>query len=142
MNDLVQGYDEVLCLYILGLGSPTHPLLESCYAAWASTYRWEHSYGYEYLYAGPLFTHQLSHLWIDFRGIQDPFMHEKGSDYFENSRRAVMIQREYARRNPGEFAGYDEDCWGLTACDGPGSDMPDVIGEHRRLFGYAARGVP
>ena len=57
-----EGYDEALLLYILGLGSPTHPLPESSCAAWASTYRWEHCYGYEYLYAGPLFTHQLSHV--------------------------------------------------------------------------------
>src|SRR5664279_2468649 len=48
-----EGYDEALLLYMLGLGSPTHPLPESSYAAWASTYRWEQCYGYEYLYAGP-----------------------------------------------------------------------------------------
>ncbi|MGZ6206623.1 MAG: glucoamylase family protein, partial [Syntrophales bacterium] len=80
-----EGYDEAMLLYILGLGSPAYPLPESCYAAWTSTYRWEHFYGYEYLYAGPLFTHQLSHVWIDFRGIQDAFMRAKGIDYFENS---------------------------------------------------------
>ena len=68
-----------MLLYILGMGSPTHPLPETCYAAWISTYRWEHCYGYEYLYAGPLFTHQLSHVWIDFRGIQDAFMRSKVS---------------------------------------------------------------
>ena len=86
-------YDEAMLLYILGLGSPTHPLPESCYAGWTSTYRWEHFYGYEYLYAGPLFTHQLSHVWIDFRGIQDAFMRVKGIDYFENSRRATYVQQ-------------------------------------------------
>src|SRR5665647_710607 len=78
-----KGYDEALVLYILGLGSPTHPLPEESYAAWVSTYRWEHCYGYDYLYAGPLFTHQLSHIWVDFRGIQDAFMRAKGIDYFE-----------------------------------------------------------
>src|SRR5678815_2588145 len=57
-----EGYDEALLLYTLELGSPTHPLPESSYAAWTSTYRWESCYGYEYLYAGPLFTHQLSHV--------------------------------------------------------------------------------
>jgi len=56
-------------------------------------YRWEQCYGQEYLYAGPLFTHQLSHVWIDFRGIQDSFMRDKGIDYFENSRRATYIQQ-------------------------------------------------
>ena len=86
--------------------------------------------------------HQFSHAWIDFRGIRDPFMREKRCDYFENSRRATLVQREYAQRNPNEFGGYDEHCWGLTACDGPSDELPDVAGESRRLFGYAARGVP
>ena len=54
-----QGYDEAMLLYMLALGSPTYPLPESSYAAWTSTYRWEHCYGYDYLYSGPLFTHQL-----------------------------------------------------------------------------------
>src|SRR5450759_3758837 len=75
-----EGYDEALLLYALGLGSPTYPLPRSSYVAWASTYRWEQCYGYDYLYAGPLFIHQLSHVWIDFRGIQDAFMREKGID--------------------------------------------------------------
>lgn len=68
-------------------------------------------------------------------------MREKHSDYFENSRRAVMIQREYARLNPRNFVGYHEDCWGLTACDGPNSGAAGAI-EPRRMFGYAARGIP
>jgi hypothetical protein len=89
-----------------------------------------------------LFVHQFSHAWIDFRGIQDAFMREKRCDYFENSRRATLVQREYAQRNPHEFAGYDRNSWGLTAGDGPSDEMPDVTNERRRLFGYAARGVP
>jgi hypothetical protein len=99
-------------------------------------------YGYDVLYAGPLFVHQFSHAWIDFRGIRDRFMREKRCDYFENSRRATEVQREYARRNPHGFAGYDEHCWGLTACDGPSNQLPELANERRRLFGYAARGVP
>jgi len=51
-----EGYDEALLLYILGLGSPTYPLPERCYAAWAITYNWEHCCGQDYLYAGP-FVH-------------------------------------------------------------------------------------
>jgi hypothetical protein len=66
-----EGYDEALLLYILGLGSPSHPLSAKSYEGWASTYRWERYYGYDYLYAGSLFTHQLSHVWVDFRGIRD-----------------------------------------------------------------------
>jgi hypothetical protein len=114
-----EGYDEALVLYILGLGSPTHPLPEESYAAWASTYRWEHCYGYDYLYAGPLFTHQLSHTWIDFRGIQDAFMRGKGIDYFENSRRATYVQREYATDNPQKFVHYGGNGGGLTASEVP-----------------------
>jgi hypothetical protein len=63
-----QGYNEALILYILGLGSPTYPLPEESYATWTATYTWKKLYGFELLYAGPLFIHQLSHLWIDFRG--------------------------------------------------------------------------
>ena len=137
-----EGYDEALLLYILGLGSPTHPLPEESYAAWASTYRWEHCYGYDYLYAGPLFIHQLSHIWVDFRGIQDPFMREKGIDYFENSRRATYVQHQYANDNPLKFAHYGEHCWGLTASEGPGPDTINVAGIERQFFGYLGRGVP
>jgi hypothetical protein len=137
-----EGYDEALLLYILGLGSPTHPLPASAYAAWTATYRWEHCYGYDYLYAGPLFTHQLSHLWVDFRGIQDGFMRAKDSDYFENSRRATYVQRHYAIDNPHRFAHYGECCWGLTASDGPGPDTLNVDGTERQFFDYVARGVP
>ena len=137
-----EGYDEALVLYILGLGSPTHPLPESSYAAWASTYRWERCYGYDYLYAGPLFTHQLSHIWVDFRGIQDAFMRSKGIDYFENSRRATYVQREYAIDNPLKFAHYGRHCWGLTASEGPGPDTITVAGIERRFFDYVGRGVP
>ncbi|HET6493680.1 MAG TPA: glucoamylase family protein [Burkholderiales bacterium] len=137
-----EGYSESIVLYVLALGSPTHPPGPDTYEAWTATYQWENLYDIDFLYAGPLFIHQFSHAWIDFRGIRDPFMREKRSDYFENSRRAVLVQREYARRNPGEFAGYDEDCWGLTACDGPSNDRLYGPGDERRLFGYTARGVP
>ena len=136
------GYNEAIVLYVLALGSPAHPIEGGCYPAWTTTYQWEHLYGYDFLYAGPLFVHQFSHAWIDFRGIQDRFMREKRCDYFENSRRATEVQREYARRNPHGFAGYDEHCWGLTACDGPSTQLPELANERRRLFGYAARGVP
>jgi hypothetical protein len=137
-----EGYSESIVLYVLALGSPTHPPGPDTYKAWTATYQWENLYDIDFLYAGPLFIHQFSHAWIDFRGIRDPFMREKRSDYFENSRRAVLIQREYVRRNPREFVGYDEDCWGLTACDGPTIEMRDTTGCRRQLFGYTARGVP
>ena len=137
-----EGYDEALLLYVLALGSPTYPVPASSFAAWASTYRWEHYGGLEYLYAGPLFTHQLSHIWIDFRGIQDAFMREKGIDYFENSRRATYVQQQYAIDNPLRFKDYAACCWGITASEGPGPSVLKVDGIERRFLDYAGRGVP
>ena len=137
-----EGYDEAMLLYMLGLGSPTYPLPESSYKAWTSTYRWERSYGYDYLYAGSLFIHQLSHVWIDFRGIQDAFMRSKGIDYFENSRRATYVQQQYAIDNPFNFSGYAACCWGITASDGPGPEMSKINEIDRQFFDYVGRGVP
>jgi len=87
------GYDEALLAYILGLGSPTFPLPSESYVAHTSRYEWKEIYDYEYLFAAPLFAHQFSHIWIDFRGIQDHFMREHDLDYFENARRATYTQR-------------------------------------------------
>lgn len=137
-----QGYDEALLLNMLGLGSPTHPLPTESYTAWTSTYEWKEIYGHELLHCGPLFTHQMSHIWIDFRGIQDGFMRERHIDYFENSRRATFVQQQYAVRNPREFNGYGANCWGLTAADGPGWITRHVNGRERHFFDYEARGVP
>ena len=137
-----EGYDEALLLYILGLGSSTHTLAQESYAAWATTYRWESHFGHEYLYAGSLFTHQLSHVWVDFRGIQDDYMRGKGIDYFENSRRVTLVQQLYAIDNPLQFKGYGHHCWGITASEGPGPGSLDVEGVERPLFDYIARGVP
>jgi hypothetical protein len=136
------GYNEALLLYVLGLGSPTHPLPEESYPAWTSTYKWKKLYGYEFLYAGPLFIHQLSHIWVDFRGIQDEYMRSRGLDYFENSRRATHVQQRYAIRNPKGFEGYGECLWGITASEGPGPARRKVNGRERRFFGYRARSIP
>jgi hypothetical protein len=136
-----KGYDEALLLYILGLGSTSFPLPEESYAAYCSTYQWRELFGRELLHSGPLFTHQLSHLWIDLRGIRDQFMREHDTDYFENSQQATYIQREYAIQNPHGFTGYSEHCWGITATDGP-SVTRTVNGRERQFFDYVARGVP
>ena len=137
-----EGYDEGLLLYVLGLGSPTFPLGAESYAAFCATYEWKQLYGRELLYSGPLFTHQLSHLWIDYRAIQDPFMREHHTDYFENSRQATYVHQAYAIANPLQFCGYDEYCWGITACDGPGNCRRNVNGQEREFFDYIARGAP
>jgi hypothetical protein len=137
-----EGYDEALLLYMLALGSPTYPISSAAYSAWASTYEWKNCYGYDYLYAGPLFTHQLSHAWIDFRKIQDEVMRSKNMDYFENSRRATYVQQRYAIENPLGFAGYRDCCWGITASDGPGPDIRKIQGVERHFYDYIGRGVP
>jgi hypothetical protein len=102
----------------------------------------EEADGIEYLHGGPLFIHEMSHIWIDFRGIQDEYMRARGIDYFENSRRAAHLQREYAIRNPKGFAGYRENCWGITASNGPGPARRRIDGRQRRFYGYHARGAP
>ncbi len=137
-----QGYNEALILYVLSLGSPSNPLPQNSYEAWASTYRWKKLYGHEFLYGAPLFMHQLSHVWIDFRGIQDAFMRRHASDYFENSRRATYVNQQYAIRNPKAFRDYGQHVWGITASNGPGPATRRIGGVTRRFFGYLARGVP
>jgi hypothetical protein len=136
------GYSEALLMYALALGSEHHPVPVSTWDEWLKGYRWRRIYGHEHLAAGPLFIHQYSHMWVDFRGIQDAFMRERGIDYFENSRRATLVQREYAIRNPKRHKDYCQNCWGLTACDGPGPLDIVVDGRKRKLLGYAARGAP
>jgi hypothetical protein len=137
-----QGYNEALILYVLALASPTHPLPAKSYRAWTKTYKWKKLYGREFLYAGPLFIHQLPHMWIDFRGIQDEYMRKHESDYFENSRRATYIQQQYAIRNRRGFKGYGEHIWGLTASDGPGPARKRIKGRFVRFYDYINRGVP
>jgi hypothetical protein len=114
-----QGYNEAMILYVLALGSPTHPIDSHAWEAWTSTYRWEASDGFPRVAFDPLFGHQYTHVWIDFRGIQDPYMREKGIDYFINSTRATYANRAYCIANPAKWAGYGETVWGLTASDGP-----------------------
>ena len=136
------GYSEAIILYALALGSPTFPIDPQGYKEWIATFEWKKVYDIEYLYAGPLFIHQMSHLWLDFRGIHDDFNKKVGIDYFENSRRATLIHRQYGIENPLKFAHYSEYCWGLTASDGPGPAVLEVNGVQRTFFGYEARGAP
>jgi hypothetical protein len=138
-----RGYNEGMIMYILALGSPTHPVEPDAWEAWTSTYKdtWGKFSGQEFLSFGPMFGHQYSHVWIDFRGIQDEFMRSKGIDYFENSRRAAYAHREYAIRNPMRWRGYDSEIWGLSACDGPADTVQIFNNEERGFFTYAGRGT-
>src|ERR1700723_1765691 len=136
------GYSEAIILYAMALGSPTFPIDPQGYKDWISTFEWKKVYDIEYLYAGPLFIHQMSHLWVDFRGIHDNFNRKAGIDYFENSRRATYVQRQYGIENPKGFSHYHKYGWGLTASDGPGPVVLTVNGIRRVFYDYAARGAP
>lgn len=142
-RDSWRGYNEAMLIYILALGSPTHPAHDDAWQEWTRTYdkHWGTLYGQTHLSFGPLFGHQYSHVWIDFRGIQDAYMRGRGLDYFENSRRATYAQQRYAMENPAHWRGYGESLWGLTACEGPGSTRQRYAGETRRFYAYRARGV-
>ncbi len=137
------GYDEAMLVYILALGSPTHAVGPEAWEAWTRTYgnEWGVFQGQEYLSFAPQFGHQYTHSWIDFRGIQDQYMREKGMDYFENSRRATYAQRAYAIENPMQWKDYGENVWGLTASDGPHGSTQEFRGEQRKFRTYSARGA-
>lgn len=132
-----KGYNEALFLYILAAGSGMENV-ERSYSAWLNGYKWKTPYeGLSHAAFPPLFGHQFSHAFIDFRGLADSYMKEKGIDYFENSRRATYVQRNYAIENPHGWVGYDSLCWGVTACDGP-TDKYNF--DDKRFIGYAGRG--
>jgi hypothetical protein len=136
------GYSEAIILYILALASPTFPIDPAGYRQWTSTFEWKKVYDIEYIYAGPLFIHQMSHLWLDFEGISDAVNKERGIDYFENSRRATQVQQLYAVENPQKFKHYGVYGWGFTASDGPGPCELEVNGVKRVFYDYIARGIP
>jgi hypothetical protein len=136
-----EGYNEAMFLYLLALGSPTHAIPPESWQEFTSTYQWAEVYGQPHVNFAPLFGHQYSHIWIDFRGIRDAYMHARGVDYFENSRRATLAQRAYAVHNPNGWRGYGPDIWGLTASDGPGDLRANIGGRERQFRGYWARGV-
>ncbi|MCA0235823.1 MAG: prolyl oligopeptidase family serine peptidase [Bacteroidetes bacterium] len=135
-----RGYNEAMLLVVMAMGSPTHPIPANAWESWCKPYFRATFKGQDMVNFGPLFGHQYSQCWIDFKGIQDPYMKKMGIDYFENSRRATLANRQYCIDNPLKFKGYGENVWGLTAGDGPDAEM-----EHngQRFFapGYDARGV-
>ncbi len=136
-----RGYDESMMVYILALGSPTHPIDAAAWPAFCSTYQWRDFHGFPHVNFAPLFGHQYTHVFVDFRGLRDSYMRTKGIDYFENSRRATLAQRAYAIANPDRWRDYGPNVWGLTACDGPLDAILPFDGTPRRFFTYAARGA-
>ena len=145
-----RGYSEAIGLYILALGSPTpaFALGQQTRKRWTQFLdrSWGEFQGQTFLNGGPLFWHQYTHAWIDFRGIQDEYMRGKGIDYFINAKRATLAQREYAIHNPLQWKDYGADIWGLTACNGPRGDQkpgePDRYAKDPKTFyAYIARGT-
>lgn len=140
-------YNEGMLVLLLAMGSPTHPVPGAVWEEWCSVYdrSWTDEYGPAHLHFAPMFGHQYSHMFVDFRGVHDAFLRSKqaeipGFDYFQNSARAVQAQRNHAIRNTQGWAGYSADVWGLTACDGPGDFRQVVDGRERQFFSYSARG--
>lgn len=132
------GYNEALFLYILAAGSGMTNA-ETAFETWLKSYDWRTPYpNLSHAAFPPLFGHQFSFCFIDPKGLQDKFMKEKGIDYFENSRRATYVQRQYAIDNPYSWAGYDSLCWGISACDGP-TEKYNFNG--KKFLGYAGRGT-
>jgi hypothetical protein len=136
------GYNEGMFVNILAIGAPVHPVPPSVWGEWTRPYPqfWRGEGPTRRLGFAPLFGHQYSHIWIDFRGIRDAAMRSAGFDYFENSRRETYAHRAWCAANPMRWEGYSERIWGLTACDGPGAFKLPYKGEQRSFFGYAARG--
>lgn len=118
-------YCELMMMYLLGLGSPAHPLPAACWNAWSRPLM--HFEDFTYISAAdPLFVHQYSHAWFDFRHKRDNF-----ANYFENS---IIATRAHEAFCISLGAPYSPDYWGITASDsprgyrawgGPGSHKPD-----------------
>ena len=122
------GYNEAMLLYLLALGSQTHPIPASSWDRWAATYQWGIYYGYLVLVhpPGPLFAHQYPQAWFDLRNKRDAYAH-----YFRNSRYATLANRAYSQ----DVWYTADDLWGLTSSDGP------VRGTCQGK-GYASYGYP
>ncbi|MDY1549947.1 glucoamylase family protein [Luteibacter sahnii] len=138
-----EGYNEGMLVYLLALGSPTHPVGDDAWAGWTKTYdkTWGEFHGQTFLNFAPLFGHQYSHTWVDFRGIRDAWNSKHGLDYFENSRRATYSQQAYGEANPGGWKGYGKNIWGLTASNGPGGFVVKQGDKELTFHGYTARGA-
>ncbi len=140
-------YNEGMIVLLLAMGSATHAVPATVWQEWCSVYErsWTDKWGPRHLHFPPMFGHQYSHMYVDFRGIRDAWMRdiqgqEPGFDYFQNSVRATEAQQAYATANPMGWTGYSADVWGLTACDGPGDFKQTLEGREREFFSYSARG--
>ena len=132
------GFTEALYLYVLAAGTNLNDP-ETAYDQWLKHYKWKETYpGLAHVIFPPLFGHQYSHMFIDFKGLSDKYIRVKRIDYFENSRRATLSNWKYCIQNPMKWIGYDSLTWGISACDGPGEKYnKDGI----EFIGYSGRGA-
>lgn len=106
-------YSELMILYMLAIASPTHPIpAESWYAWKRPVIEFE---GLRFISGGPLFTHQYSHAWFDFRTLREkpPY----SVNWYENSVTATRAQRQFCYKLSMAFPSYSADMWGITASD-------------------------
>ncbi|MGE3311041.1 MAG: glucoamylase family protein, partial [Limisphaerales bacterium] len=105
-------YCELMMLYLLALGSPTHPVGPETWSAWSRPVREFH--GHRFVWSpAPLFVHQFSHAWFDFRGRRDA----GGVDWFQNSMAATLAHRAWCLERSSRFPRWSEDLWGVTSSD-------------------------
>jgi hypothetical protein len=108
-------YSEASILYLLAIGSPHHPIPADSWYAWS---RPEVKYeGWKFVGGGPLFTHQFSHAWVDFRHQKDG--DPSYIDYFENSQMATYAHRDFCIALQSKYGDYGPNMWGITASDSP-----------------------
>jgi hypothetical protein len=106
-------YSELMMLYLLGMGAYTKPLGPQTWTSWKRLNFEYHGLRYIGSFA-PLFVHQYSQAWFDFRGKRDPY-----ADYFQNSKIATEAHRLFCLALSSQFPDYSEDLWGITASDSP-----------------------
>lgn len=104
-------YSEMMMIYLLGLGSFTHPLPVDVWKAWKRL-RFEFD-GISYIGSfAPLFVHQYSQAWFDFRNKRDAY-----ANYFQNSIFATEAHRQFCLELGKQFPDYSDDLWGISASD-------------------------
>jgi len=114
LNSRWTDYSEETMLYLLAIGSPTHAITKDAWYAWRrDRIKFE---GFDYVAsAPPLFIHQFSQAWVDYRGRRD--RKPSNVNYFENSVTATRAHRLFCMKLAKEFPGYTENIWGITASD-------------------------
>ena len=104
-------YSELMMMYLLGMGSTAHPLKPDAWTAWKRlTFEYD---GMRYIGSfAPLFIHQFSQAWFDFRNKRDKY-----ADYFQNSVTATEVHRRFCLELGKQFPDYSEELWGISASD-------------------------